>query len=290
MSLNPRLRKIKNKHYRRLRADIWGRVGLKNKKNKLTKKLKLYLEQDFKYKIKRLKKPNKTKAYIRTEKKSLFSRFFVKKKKRFFQRPEFNFNIVSKAKEKMKKRQTYRGMLLTQRRRFLIFFGEQFLRKQLRKIVSSIRKTRNRYLERKFEINFPSSKSFGSVFGSRLDLVIYRSHFCTTMRESRQLVKHNKVLCMSEDSKKSFFTFFKVKNLAHRIPLYSPVCLNNALRERRKNSFRHLLLKNLVYYARPKDLYIDYTTFISFIIKNTNSQKLPFGSKLSYFAGISKFF
>lgn len=289
-NINPRLRKLKHKHYRRLRADIWGVVGLKNKKNQLTKKLKTYLEQDFKFKIKNFKKPNKTRAYMRIEKKSLFSRFYIKKKKRFFQRPEFDFNIVVKAQEKRRKRQSYRGILLNQRRRFLIFFGERFLRKQLRKITKSYKIKRNRFLERQFKKNFPSQKSYGSIFGSRLDLVLFRSNFCTTMRESRLLVKHNKALVMQSNDSHSFFSFIKMKKLNYNIPLFSPVKLQLNLQLKRKNHFRHLLLRNLVYYARPKDLYIDYTSFISFRLIDTNSQRLPFGGNISYFAGLSKYY
>jgi len=290
MNINPRLKKVKNKHYRRLRADIWGVVGLKNKKNQLTKKLKTYLEQDFKFKIKHFNKPNKTKAYMRTEKKTLFSRFFIRRKKKFFHRKEFDFNVVVKAQEKRRKKQTYRGMLLTQRRRFLIFFGERFLRKKLRKITKSVKIKRNRFLERKFPKNFSSQKSFGAIFGSRIDLMLYRSHFCVTMRQSRQLIKHNKVLCMSENDKGSFFKFKKITNLGYNVPIFTPIKLDVELQSKRKNSFRHLLLKNLVYYARPKDLYIDYKSFISIRLLDSNNQRLPFGSNISYFAGMSKFF
>ncbi|RYX79869.1 hypothetical protein EON71_00155 [bacterium] len=290
MNINPRLKKLKHKQYRRLRADIWGTVGLKNKKNQITKKLKTYLEQDFKYKIKNYNKINKTKAYLKTEKKALFSRFYIRKKKKFFQRFEFDFNVVAKAQEKRKKRQSYRGILLNQRRRFLIFFGEHFLRKQLRKITKSIKISRNRFLERKFTISFPSQKNFGSIFGSRIDLLLFRSNFCTTMRQSRQLVKHNKVLCMVKSSIKNFFEFKKIKNLGFSVPIYSPIILNEHLQHKRKNLVRHLLLKNLLYYARPKDLFIDYKSFMSFRIYDTNHQRLPFGANLSYFAGLSKFF
>lgn len=290
IKLNKRLKRLKHKHYLRLRADIWGTVGLKNKKNKLTKDLKISLEQDFKFKIKNFSKKNKTAAYRKIEKKTFFSRTKLKKKRRFFEKKEFDFNIVVKPREKKRKRVSYRGMLLNQRRRFLIFFGEKFLRKHLRKLMKFYKIGRSRFLEKRFEVSFPSQKSFGSVFGSRVDLTLFRSNFCKTMRESRQLVKHNKVMVMSFASRKNFFVFKRVKNLAYQIPLFTPMKLEPVRQKKRKNEFRHFLLKNSVYYARPKDLWIDYKSFISFRISDTNKHKVPFGGNLSYFAGLSKYF
>jgi len=287
--INNRLKKLKYKPYRRLRADIWGTLGIKNKKNQITKKLKDYLEQDFKFKIKNYTKPGKTKAYMTNEKKKLFTRVKVYKKRPYYIRPEFDFNVVSKAKEKRRKRVSYRGFLLNQKRKFLIFFGEHFLRKKLRKITKDIRIKRNRFLEKKTKISFPSQKSFGHIFGSRLDLTLFRSNFCTTMRQCRQLIKHHKVKVMEDTRKNIFFFFKKVKNLAYRIPLFTPIKLIDHLQTKRKNEFRHLLLTNNTYYARPKDLFIDYLTFMSFRIMDTNNQKLPFGGDIKYFAGLSKY-
>lgn len=288
--VNNRLKKLKYKPFKRLRADIWGTIGIKNKKNQITKKLKDYLEQDFKFQIKKYTKQGKTKAYMTIEKKKLFTKIKVYKKRPFFIRPEFDFNVVSKAKEKRRKRVSYRGFLLNQRRKFLIFFGEHFNRKKLRKITKDIRIKRNRFLEKKFKVSFPSQKSFGHVFGSRLDLTLFRSNFCSTMRQCRQLIKHKKVNVLKDNNRKSFFLFQIIKNLAYRIPLFSPFKLITKLQLKRKNEFRHLLLTNNTYYARPKDLFIDYFSFISFRILDTNNQKLPFGANISYFAGVTKFF
>lgn len=290
VKVNNRLKKLKFKPFKRLRADIWGTLGLKNKKNRITKKLKDYLEQDFKFKIKSYTKPGKTKAYMTIEKKKLFTKVKIYKKRPFFVRPEFDFNVVSKAKEKRRKRVSYRGMLLLQKRKFLIFFGEHFNRKKLRKITKDIRIKRNRFLEKRLPRTFQSQKSFGHVFGSRLDLTLFRSHFCTTMRQCRQLIKHNKVMVMTKNTINNFFFFKKVKSLGYRIPLFSPIKLILKLQLKRKNEFRHMLLTNNVYYARPKDLFIDYFSFISFRIIDTNNQKLPFGGNISYFAGLSKFY
>lgn len=288
--INNRLKKLKHKPFKRLRADIWGTLGIKNKKNQITKKLKGYLEQDFKFKIKNYTKTGKTKAYMTIEKKKLFTKVKVYHKRPFFVRPEFDFNVVSKAKEKRRKRVSYRGLLLNLRRKFLIFFGEHFNRKKLRKITKDIRIKRNRFLEKKSLVSFSSQKSFGHVFGSRLDLTLFRSNFCSTMRQCRQLIKHKKVNVVKNPDNKSFFFFRNVKNLAYRIPLFTPIKLINKLQLKRKNEFRHLVLTNTAYYACPKDLFIDYFSFISFRIFDTNNQKLPFGSNISYFAGLSRFF
>lgn len=290
VKVNNRLKKLKHKPMKRLRADIWGTLGLKNKKNQITKKIKNYLEQDFKFKIKNYTKPGKTKAYMTIEKKKLFTRVKVYRKRPFYQKPEFDFNVVSKAKEKRRKRVSYRGMLLNQRRKFLIFFGDQFNRKKLRKITTDIRIKRNRFLEKRFNISFPSSKSFGHVFGSRLDLTLFRSHFCTTMRQCRQLIKHQKVTVMKDNDRASFFSFKLVKNLAYRIPLFTPIKLIKDFQLKKKNEFRHMLLRNNVYYARPKDLFIDFCSFISFRIVDTNNQKLPFGGNIKYFVGLVKYY
>lgn len=288
--VNNRLKKLKYKSFKRLRSDIWGTVGIKNKKNQITNKLKSYLEQDFKFKIKNYTKAGKTKAYMTIEKKKLFTKIKVFKKRPFYVRPEFDFNVVSKAKEKRRKRVSYRGLLLNQRRKFLIFFGEHFNRKKLRKITTDIRIKRSRFLERRFVFSFPSNKSFGHVFGSRLDLTLFRSNFCSTMRQCRQLIKHKKVNVMRDNTENEFFLFRIIKNLAYRIPLFTPIKLINKLQLKRKNEFRHLLLTNNTYYASPKDLFIDYFTFISFRIFDTNNQKLPFGGNINYFVGISKFY
>lgn len=288
VKVNNRLKKLKYKPFKRLRSDIWGTLGIKNKKNQITKKLKNYLEQDFKFKIKNYTKPNKTKAYMAIEKKKLFTRVKVYKKRPFYIKPEFDFNVVTKAKEKRRKRVSYRGFLLNQKRKFLIFFGEHFLRKKLRKITKDYRIKRNRFLERRSSRSFQSQKSFGHIFGSRLDLTLFRSNFCTTMRQCRQLIKHQKVNVMSDTNKIIFFFFKKVKNLSYRIPIFTPIKLIDDLQFKRKNEFRHLLLTNNTYYARPKDLFIDYITFMSFRIMDTNNQKLPFGADIKYFAGLSK--
>ena len=289
VKINSRLKKLKYKPFKRLRADIWGTLGLKNKKNQITKKLKDYLEQDFKFKIKNYTKPGKTKAYMSIEKKKLFTRVKIYKKRPYYIKPEFDFNVVSKAKEKRRKRVSYRGSLLNLKRKFLIFFGEHFLRKKLRKITRDIRIKRNRFLEKKVGKSFQSQKNFGHIFGSRLDLTLFRSHFCTTMRQARQLIKHQKIKVMTENKKKIFFFFKKVKNLSYRIPLFSPIKLIADLQKKKKNEFRHLLLTNNAYYVRPKDLFIDYLTFISFRILDTNSQKLPFGADIKHFAGLSRY-
>lgn len=84
--INNRLKKLKHKPFRRLRADIWGTIGLKNKKNQITKKLKDYLDQDFKFKIRKYPKKKKISCifYIK-EKEIIFSPLYKKKKKIFFQ-------------------------------------------------------------------------------------------------------------------------------------------------------------------------------------------------------------
>lgn len=264
-----RKRLYRYKFYRKYLTDLWGLLTTRNKKTKTLKFLVKKLVPIMKKRIRRMaKKSMRKKMYIK----------LALKKKFFDPNKIFDLSKISKQSRKVRtKRPTYRGLLLAMKKKMRVYYGMKINRKKLRKLS--------------FLVKVRSNRFFSRILESRLDSLIFRSNFSSSILEARQLIKHGKVKILVPKLHNNL-TWVNLDNPGHRVHYFTPIELQDRLKIRRK----HYLIKTLKAYKfccyPPDYLYVNFRLMHSFTTTKLRDPavKFIFPGNLSYFFGLSKYF
>lgn len=122
--------------------------------------------------------------------------FFLKKQKRFGKKPytHYNYSISKFTSKGNSFQRKFRNDLIS-RKKFNYFYGG-LLRKNLKKQMTKIFCSNEKRDFKKVGLEF---------FESRLNSVLYRSHFCFSMRNASQLINHGHVSVNKITVKNKFY-------------------------------------------------------------------------------------
>jgi ribosomal protein S4 len=135
----------------------------------------------------------------------------------------------------------------------------------------------NGYFEYKNKKKYHST---ASLIEHRIDSVLVRSRLCSTLMQSRELVKHGKVLVNGQ----------KITYCAYICPNFAAITLSLAYRIRRKKELNRLAKNNRFgFYIPTNFMYVDFRLLLVWLWRNPgNVEKaaLPFPEgSLSTFIG-----
>lgn len=217
---------------RRFDEDIWGVLALKEKGGSVLNHIYEAYQNNFKYK-KLLKGTKK--------------RFFLVRK-----REKFIYKIVTGEKEFRRRKRTlkinkYLNLLKLRR-----FYGNLRLN-TLKRLIKNF----------SFNTNF-LSKYFIYNLESRLDVILYRSNFFSSIFSARQYINHNKVLVNGQVVNKPSYKVFvgdvvTVSDIAH----FYNILKNN-------------LELNKVFISYPNYLEVNYKIGSIMLVRIPNADEIPF--------------
>jgi len=141
-----------------------------------------------------------------------------------------------------------------------------------------------------------SRGSVGATLESRIDVILYRLNFISSIYEGRRFIQTKKAFVLSPCTRnriyRKFFIFSQLKKHYYKVPLFHFVSLRYDLA-----LYRKVILKNLVYAAKllsypPNYFMVTYKTMIGLRLANPPVQKVryPFHGSLAYFIGTALYF
>jgi ribosomal protein S4 len=283
--------RIKNlfKFYKRYEVDLWGKIGFKhnNRISTFLKKIEnekrnniFYLKRKIKKKFINFDDINYQKNfkhvfYLKNRKKKNVLIKSVPFKKKFI---KFVYRIDQNEPKRKRKKTTLARDLFIMNRKLRSFYGN-IKRLQLRRYA------RNKIYKLQFKLirgfnlnkvlNYKNKNifnkvlainSFLSLIEHRLDIILYRSNFVSTIYQARHLIKYKKIFI---NNILATFCNFQVKNF-DIISLSINIELNffKYLKFKLKN-------KKILNYP-PSYIYVNYNLMKSCIIKNPNYNIIPF--------------
>ena len=230
MSTNKKKMQHSLKIVKRFDEDIWGRLSLVKKPKKILNYLFNAYQNNFKYR------------------RLLYKRHFFLSKKR----TKFLYKVISDEKEFRRKKRTikinkYLNLLKLRR-----FYGN-LSKKKFKRI----------FQQKAVNINIVG-RSFAFFLESRLDVILYRANFFTSIYEARQYINHNKVfvngLIVNKPSTKIF--------LNDIIVLKNPIIFYDNLKNR--------LNENSLLVNYPSYLEVNYKLGSVILTKIPENNEVPF--------------
>lgn len=226
----------KNQHnlklIRRFEEDIWGILALKNKPSKVLNYIYEAYQNNYKYK-----------KLLKDTKKS----FFLVRK-----RSQFLYKVVSEEQEFKRRKRTLKinnYLNLLKLRRFYGNIG----RKQFKRNFNNLSLTPNL-----------ATRSFAYFLESRLDVILYRANFFSSIFSARQYINHKKVY---------------VNGLLVNKPGYQ-VKIDDLINVEDVSLFysqiKKRLLNNQILTNYPKYLYVEYNLGIIKFLRLPLNEEIPF--------------
>lgn len=268
---NRRSRNTIHKKYRRYRSDIWGRLGVKQRNNFITK-----LIYDFSVMalVKRLYRvTRKSKKDI----KDFFGPSFRKT-----QQKNFSYQINQRAIQRRVRPNSQRGILLRMRRQISLYYGGGRIR------VKTFRRYGRLIAERYYpkttvQHHFP--RTYAAVVESRLDVLLLRSNFVDSIYRARQLIFHRK--CRVQG-------LVRVTNPAVQLHNYQKFTLRSdyAKRAQRDLIKRIKNRESRRFINPPSYLFVNYSLMTAFLIEDpiTRLVGFPFSEDYGALASFRKSF
>jgi len=268
---NRRVRKTLNKFYRHQQADLWGRVASSNKLNNTSKYLYYAHLLDLTRHLKQLSPDNRI---------SLMKKMNLGKEELLTEYPN-SFLIQHQGGPRKRKRHlTLGGFLLKMKRKLSLFYG-RIRRHQLRKLSTLAKNYRFDTTDR--YNGLAKNATMGSLMERRIDCVLFRSNFCKSIFEARQLITHGKVLVGNH----------KVTAFAQHLPNFVPLTLVYSYRVKRKEELLELIYNNKIALYPPKYLFVDYILMLAIIIRHPANFEIKYPTPelgMEAFKGLSRFY
>ena len=143
--------------------------------------------------------------------------FSFKKRKGSLQR-----SLTKKPEKRLKKPLKFRSSLQILRKKLLAFYGFTLRRKPQRKIFPKTNKSvkRSKLLLYNNRFTFHTiAKNAPNAFETRIDVVLYRASFISSVREGKRFVREHKCFVMEPAiRKKRFFRYTNSKNTTTKFP------------------------------------------------------------------------
>lgn len=259
---------LRYKYCRKYLVDSFAAFTTRKKK-KILKYIAKRLVPVVRRKIKKFSK--------RKLRKKLYQKFGLKR--RYFN-PNRIFDLTKLSKESRKirvKRLTYKGLLLSMKKKMRVYYGLKLNRKKLRKLS--------------WLVKIKANRIFSRILESRLDSLLLRSNFASTILEARQLVNHGKVNLLVP-RRNVRLTWANITNSGHRVALYTPIELKKKWKIKRKHFLIKTLLAHKITSYPPNYLYVNYNLMHSFTTNKLrdNKVKFIFSGNLSYLTGLAKYY
>lgn len=232
MSANIKKHQHSLKIIRRFDEDIWGTLSLRDKPGSVLNHVYEAYQNNFKYK----------KLLKHTKKK-----FFLLRK-----REKFIYKVVTGEKEFKRRKRTLK-------------INKYLDLLKLRRFYGNLRLKKFKRLLNKSSINTNAlNRFFVYSLESRLDVILYRANFFTSIFAARQYINHNKVFVNGLlVNKPSFYT-----SVGDLVTLSNPAIFYNRLRIRLENN------KLLISY--PNYLEVNYKLGILSLTKIPTVDEIPF--------------
>jgi ribosomal protein S4 len=283
---------LKYKKYKRLRSDVWGHIAFVNKQNAFTTQMMRFAEQEFK---------NRIRTYTKRKKKQIYRSFGLT---RGFYKP-FEYSVTTKAGPKQPKKLTLRGATLILRKKIKAFYYLRLRRKSLRKLFKrklskaclfNIPTKQSTVTPYKFIASDIAKGSTGATLESRIDVVLYRLNFISSIYDGRRLIRTKGAFvlgpCTRKRSYRKFFKFFLLRKNYYKVPLFYFVSLRYDL-----TLYRKMILLNLLHAAKlvsypPSYFMVSYKTMIGLRLTNppVHRVRYPFYGTLAFFIGTALYF
>lgn len=217
---------------RRFQEDIWGTLALKNKPSQVLNYLYEAYQNNYKYK-----------KLLKSTKKS----FFLVRK-----RGKFLYKVVTGEKEFKRKKRTLK-------------INNYLNLLKLRRFYGNIR-------ERQFKRNFKNllltpqviNRVFAYFLESRLDVVLYRSNFFSSIFAAKQFINHKKV----------FVNGMLVNKPGYRLKIDDVVHIKNSAIFYENLKYR--LEKNMILTNHPSYLFVNYKLGLIKLISLPTNEKVPY--------------
>lgn len=217
---------------RRFEEDIWGVLALKNKPSKVLNYIYEAYQNNYKYK-----------KLLKDTKKS----FFLVRK-----RGQFLYKVVSEEQEFKRRKRTLKinnYLNLLKLRRFYGNIG----RKKFKRSFKNLALTPN-----------VATRSFGYFLESRLDVVLYRANFFSSIFAARQYINHKKV----------YVNGLLVNKPGYRIKIDDLINVEEV--SLFYSQIKKRLLNNQILCNYPKYLYVDYALGTIKFIRLPLNEEIPF--------------
>lgn len=265
---------LRNRKYKNLCRDIWGRITLANKKNKITNILTTFAQRDLRNRIQHLSSEAKKKIYGAI--------------KGQYRPPMFEYQVKRQTVHRLRKPYKFRMSLRVLGRAFRYFYQFRNTRKSLRKIFAA---SPVHYKN----VTSPSNSYKRNFLERRADVLLYRANFAQDIRKARLLIKykHFHYLIPKQKKIKIFITHKLVTRPYTQIPIFSFFKLTPTLAAKRKTLLHHMLRSgNKLFSLNPKWLYVNYNLMVALLIKNPIIVRYTFvnSKSLATFIGAARYF
>ena len=259
---------LRYRKYKNLRYDLWGRMALANKRNKITNYLKYFAIKDTNFRLKFL--PRLKQKLIRRAFHSHKKRKFNKKRRPFrYKHKSLLGKKTGRQKSPLLKR---RSAIKNLKHTFRFFYGLTFRNKSFRKFIKIKKSNPVVSLEK------------------RIDTLLYRSNFFQTIAESRRFLYKVRIL------KKKGKNFSCRRNHLRphtQIAPFEMVLMTPSLTLKRKNVlFNYILSGNKLHNSRYSYFMINFKLLVIMMIRNplASEIKYPFCNiPLTKFLGVAKY-
>lgn len=232
MSINLKKTQRSLKVIRRFNEDIWGRLALIKKPLRVLDHLYEVYQNNFKY--------NKL---LKSNKKSFF---LLKKRKPFL------YKVTSEDKEFRRRKRTLK-------------INNYLMRLKLRRFYGNLREKKFKKIFNQASLNSNViGRSFVYFLESRLDVILYRANFFTTIYGARQYINHKKVYVNGSLVNKPGF----------KLSVNDIVTLKDA--DKFYNNIKYKLLNNDLLVNYPSYLEVNYKLASVSLIKLPDAQDVPF--------------
>lgn len=260
---------LRYKYCRKYLIDSFASFTTRKKKNKTLKFIAKRLVPVVRRKIRKFSKKK-----IR---KKMYAQFGLKRK---YFKPNQIFDLTKVSKESRKlriKRLTYKGLLLAMKKKMRVYYGLKINRKKLRKLS--------------WLVKLKSNRLFSNILESRLDSLLLRSNFASTILEARQLVNHGKVNILVP-RRNERLTWDTITNPGHRVALYTPLELKRKWKIKRKHFLIKTIISQKITSYPPNYLFVNFVLMHSFTTNNLRDSKVKFifSGNLSYLTGLAKYY
>ena len=245
--------KLLHRKYRRY-GDIWGRLALKKRNNFITNLVYSLESQAFARRRKKL--PYKLKRKMR-------KKFYTKGKKR----ESFAFQIHSKIKQPRRRRLSRRGNLLKLRRQISLYYGGGKIRKKtFRRYGRHGADTFTRKMGEFNEYQSNVSYNYGSIFESRIDVLLLRANFVDSIYTARIFVLYHKAFIAG---------YHGLNNPAVFVPCYTPFGIRGLY---------HIKLRKILFTRIKKHAILSLPSYLFFNLSLLLAFKIeePFTAKVSF--------
>ena len=273
MALNRRCKHLKYKLLRRFGVDLWGRLAIKRRNNRITKLIASLARSACSRQMRMLKYTKKRRRRLW---KKLTATTDARKKRSKLKETRlpkihFLFSLNDKPPLKRPRRSGYRGLLLKQRKMINLFVTAGKVRQKAWRRYAKVSSGFIRNVNKKIK-----KRMYSGVIESRLDILLVRANFVDSIFKARHLILNGHATVDLVPR--------RIIEPAYALVVYQPFALENRLMKITREVLRRRLRRNRIINF-PSYLFINFSTMVVYKIEDPRGYqiKYPFGGSLGGF-------